>query len=277
MILDDERDEERGLPVVYGQDDLVMVVQDKLITSGGKMEYSVNMHDRMTGFVGNTMLVNGQIDTVATVPKSVVRIRFLNASNAATHVLSFADGRTFYIVATDSGYLSKPEQVTSIAIAPAERFQVLVDFSDGKQALIVTKPERAFIGNGMMGAMMKGRAMAAQLIKGKTVLVAFKTDARLPIKITQIPNALDGIMPDLSIKPVVTRKFQLTTGMGSGMGGGMGMMNNGMTINGKSYEMSRVDFDAKLGTIEKWIISSDILSHPFHVHGVKFAVLSEGG
>ncbi len=52
MILDDGRDEERGLPIDYGQDDLVMIVQDKLITSSGKMEYSVNMHSRMTGFVG---------------------------------------------------------------------------------------------------------------------------------------------------------------------------------------------------------------------------------
>ena len=273
MILDDGRDNDRGLPVDYGQDDLVMVVQDKLITDIGKMEYSQNMHHRMTGFVGNTMLVNGQIDPVARVPKSVVRIRFLNASNAGTHVLSFADGRPFYIVATDSGYLSKPKQVTSVAMAPAERFQVLVDFSDGKEALIVTKPERAFIGNGFMGTMMKGRAMAAQLLKGKTALVAFKPDASLPAKITQIPNVLDGVMPDLTAKPIVTRTLQLATGMGQGGG----MMGAAMTINGKPYEMDRVDFDVKRNTIEKWIITPDVLSHPFHIHGVKFAVLSEGG
>ncbi|WP_247869205.1 multicopper oxidase domain-containing protein [Ahrensia sp. 13_GOM-1096m] len=70
---------------------------------------------------------------------------------------------------------------------------------------------------------------------------------------------------------------ETNTGPGGMMGDGMmgdGMMSN-MGINGQSFDMSRMDLSIKLGTVEKWIVSTSMLAHPFHIHGVAFQVLSE--
>ena len=48
-------------------------------------------------------------------------------------------------------------------------------------------------------------------------------------------------------------------------------------INGKPFDMARVDIEAKLGTTEVWEITSIGMAHPFHVHGALFRVLSIEG
>ncbi|MCR1837845.1 multicopper oxidase domain-containing protein [Rodentibacter caecimuris] len=49
-------------------------------------------------------------------------------------------------------------------------------------------------------------------------------------------------------------------------------------INGQSFHHPPV-FSAKQGQYEKWVISgeSDMMLHPFHVHGTQFRILSENG
>ena len=60
--------------------------------------------------------------------------------------------------------------------------------------------------------------------------------------------------------------------MGGGMGSGGGMM-----INGRPFEMDRIDEQVALGDTEIWEISGEMMSHPFHIHGVQFEVLSRNG
>ena len=38
-------------------------------------------------------------------------------------------------------------------------------------------------------------------------------------------------------------------------------------INGKSYDIGRIDLETKLGTTEVWEVVSMGMAHPFHVHG----------
>jgi FtsP/CotA-like multicopper oxidase with cupredoxin domain len=80
------------------------------------------------------------------------------------------------------------------------------------------------------------------------------------------------------------RQFVLTMGHGgpgvggggAGMRGGMGMM--GMFgINGRSFDMERIDHTAQLGDTEIWEVSGDMMAHPFHIHGVHFEVLKRAG
>ena len=62
-----------------------------------------------------------------------------------------------------------------------------------------------------------------------------------------------------------------------GMGMMMGRRTQQFKINGKSFDMDRLDFTAKRGQIERWSVSANTQAHPFHIHGVKFQVLSENG
>ena len=59
--------------------------------------------------------------------------------------------------------------------------------------------------------------------------------------------------------------------------GGMMMGGRGFGINGRPYDMARIDFGVSRGSVERWRIRSAMVAHPFHVHGVRFRVVSENG
>jgi len=92
---------------------------------------------------------------------------------------------------------------------------------------------------------------------------------------------LGGDQPDLTAARVSKlRNFSLDMGMRGGMmgSGGMGRgMMGGMAINGQPFDMSIINDRVRLGDTEKWVISTSMLAHPFHVHGVSFQVISENG
>lgn len=273
IILSDGRDEGRGLPSSYGVDDLFLVLQDKHFTADGRLAYSSDMMSRMHGFTGDTILVNGQSGTVAAVPKSIVRLRLLNASNARIFRLSFQDGRPMHLAATDGGYLPTPVAIDELRLSPGERAEVLVDFSKVEAAMLVSKPDPNAGMGGMMGRMQN---MISRLGSDFEV-IAFATDDGLEGKSSALPGQLGGVLPDLQSSPVANeRRFSLDMGMGGGMMGG-GMMGGAMAINGEAFAKGTVNLTAKLGSVEKWTVSASMLAHPFHIHGVSFQVLSENG
>ena len=65
------------------------------------------------------------------------------------------------------------------------------------------------------------------------------------------------------------------------MGGGMigrGGMGGGMTINGRTMDIERIDERVPLGAVEIWAIrNATPLAHPFHIHDIQFRVLDRDG
>jgi FtsP/CotA-like multicopper oxidase with cupredoxin domain len=278
MIVSDGADRERGVPASYGVDDLPIVLQDKRFGSNGEVVYQPGMMDIMHGFQGDTLIVNGAISPVASVPAGFVRLRLLNAANARNFDVRFTDRRPFFVIASDGGYLSEPVEVRSLVIAPAERYEILVDFADGRTVDLVTAPDSHHgMGPGMMG-------LARRSAAGMQHLLRFTPAPELRATVATLPRQLAAIgAPD--IKSAVTwRTFELNPMMGMGMMG-MGMMGMGrghgqtMGINGRSFAMDRLDVTARLGTAEIWEISTGgmPMAHPFHIHGVSFRILSKDG
>ena len=268
LQLTDGRDDERGLPSTYGEDDLTLVLQDRRFDRDGRMSYNLSMEDSMMGFAGDMMLVNGQYLPAATVPKGVVRLRLINGSNARIYTLAIDDGRDMHLVGTDAGLLDKPISLQMITLAPGERIEVLVDFSDGRDVALVSGPE--LNSGGMMGGMMGGSSGMAQ---GFTIL-PFAVDATRKARIDKLPENIGGSRPAITATPVVTRNFTLDMRMGPMMmfGG-----KSRFSISGEAFDMKVMNHAVKLDTVEHWIISASMLMHPFHVHGVAFQVLSENG
>ena len=90
-----------------------------------------------------------------------MRLRLLNAANARNFDLRFADRRPFFVIAGDAGYLSEPVEVRSLVIAPAERYEILVNFADGRPIDLVTAPDAHHgTGPGMMMQMRPTRRSA---------------------------------------------------------------------------------------------------------------------
>ena len=293
MIVSDGADRDRGLPITYGVDDLPIVLQDKRFRRNGELEYEPTMMDIMHGFRGDALVVNGAIGPVAKVPAGFVRLRLLNAANARTFDVRFSDQRPIYVIAGDAGFLPEPVELRNLVIAPAERYEILVNFADGRSVDLVTAPETQ---NGMGAGMMMQMGRPRGSFGGTETFMRFQPDSASKAVITRLPTGLSSVAsPDIK-SAVVWRTFVLDPMMGMmGMMAGMRAMGGSarattrdtdhdhlgasqmMRINGRSFSMNRLDVTAKLGTSEIWEIVSSAMAHPFHVHGVSFRVLSNNG
>lgn len=273
MIVSDGADGERGIPATYGVDDLPIVLQDKRFAGNGEVVYQPDMMDIMHGFQGDTLIVNGVVGPVASVPAGFVRLRLLNAANARNFDVRFTDRRPFFVIASDGGYLPEPVEVRSLVIAPAERYEVLVDFADGRTVDLVTAPDSHHgMGPGMMGPARRSTA-------GMEHLLRFTPAPKLKATVTRLPRQLATIGAPDTKSAATWRTFELNPMMGMGMMGMRRGHGQTMGINGRSFAMDRIDVTARLGTAEIWEISTGgmPMAHPFHIHGASFRILSKNG
>ena len=81
-------------------------------------------------FFGNTMVVNGRTWPYLEVEPRVYRLRFLNGTNSRFLILKMDQETTFHQIGTEGGLLpGAPLPLPQLLMAPAERADVLVDFS----------------------------------------------------------------------------------------------------------------------------------------------------
>lgn len=256
LIVTDAQEQGLRLPSRYGVDDLPLVLQDKAFGRDRRMVYPSGHMQAMHGVHGNAMLVNGVPQPVAPVPAGLVRLRLLNAGNARLLDVAFDDNRAFHWIATEGGLLREPVSLRRLSLAAGQRAEVLVDFSDARPA-------------GMVSLAAQGRSLPVMRFEPQG---AATSAAALPARLAQweSPPAARTARP---------RRLVLASGgmMMGGMGGmgGMGMH----TIDGRPFDMRRIDQRVRLGDAEIWEITADgmVMPHPFHIHGVHFEVLSRGG
>ena len=276
LIIDDPGAPDSGLPNDYGKNDIPLVVQDRIFSSDGQMVYAPHGPTRMMGYRGDTILVNGAIRPQASVPAGLVRLRVLNGSNARTYHFSFEDGRAFHQVASDGGLLPAPVSMKTLTLAPAERAEIVVDFSDGLAARLLSGPDN----NMPMMGMMMGRGMAAPKAvtpNGSFEIMTFSVNRTAKAKVQTLPETLVGAPVLSQAKPLRRRQFNLNM-----MPGGPIMMNplgagHPMEINGETMDMAVINQKLRLGESEIWEVNTAMMGHPFHVHGTSFQVLSLNG
>lgn len=268
MLIDDPEQDIPGLPTEYGVDDIPLVIQDRSFKRDGSFLYLSNMHDRMAGMHGNRILVNGTSQPALTVSRRLIRFRILNGSNARIYNLSFSDNRSFTQIASDGGFLDAPATISALRLSPGERAEILVPFERDDQVYLGHKPlpiPSSAMGRGMM------RMMAAQGTQPFPIMALSAADVGGDLTTPSIPTT-DSI-DTLDFKKTTTiRQFRLDMSMGMGMMMGQG---NGFTINGRSFDMSRIDEVAKRDEPEIWsFYNASPMAHPIHIHNVQFRILS---
>lgn len=256
IIVDDE---EKSLNLPSAEFEMLMAIQDIRIGTNDKLIYSPNALDKMEGWLGNQVLVNGIMNTVKKVSKDSYRLRLVNASNARIYKLAFDDMRTFNIIGTDGGLLEKPVEVTSVLFAPAERLDIIVDFKGdvtGNSVKLISESYTPPIGH--MGKPTYPQGINLDIIR-------FDIEDETKSSFT-LPSKLSFIEKIPEINSVKTRKFELQ----------MQMMNMKHTINNKLYDMERIDETINFGDIEIWdFVNKDLdMMHPIHIHGLQFQILS---
>lgn len=81
-------------------------------------------------FFGNTIVVNGKTWPYLEVEQRRYRFRFLNGCNSRFLILELSNGLPFWQIGTEGGFLPAPLQLDRLLLGPAERADVIVDFTN---------------------------------------------------------------------------------------------------------------------------------------------------
>jgi blue copper oxidase len=250
FIVDDPATDVAALPHRYGVDDVPVIVQDKAF-DGDKLDEGSGLFGS-AGIRGDTIVVNGALGPYLDVRTERVRLRLLNAANGRAFQFGFADGREFALVGTDGGLLPAPVPTRGVTLVAGERAEIVVALRAGERAVLRSTPpplgldwfSKRLAGAGDTFDVLELRA-AADLSPSPTV----------PARLVDVPR-LDPATANHR------RDFTLS----------------GTAINGKDMDGGRVDAAVTLDTVEVWTLTNrDGQAHSFHVHDVRFQVLSVDG
>ncbi len=275
FIVSDDEESALGLP--SGEYDLPLVIQDRLFDATNHMVYMTSMMDQMTGFVGDTILVNGKSNATLEVKASAYRLRLLNGSNSRIYKLAWETGSPLTVIGTDGGLLETPVTRDYVMLAPGERVESWADFSALGNARLVSLSFDAGTSGGM-GGMMGG---GSSLPNGAALEIAEFRVGAAGAKVSPLPQRLSTIVRHNEQEAVnrnSPRSFTLAM---------QGMIH---TINGRVFEMDAVANDeiVRLGDLEIWeFVNREGASggmgmggmmnmempHPMHMHGVQFQVV----
>jgi blue copper oxidase len=278
IIIDDENSDDLPIPKTYGVDDIPVIIQDRRFDDLGRLDYSIE--DSEDGMIGDTIITNGVANASRRVPAGLVRLRLLNGANARYFRLRFDDNREFHKIATDGGFLEEPVPIRELVMSPGERNEVVVDFSDGNPAMLVSGPRiqavdderRRDEGNGRRRNREFGR------LGDRLEILQFTVDPGLPAIRESLPRQLNSIMRPIVQSGWPVRRFDLFM-RNNRRTGVFGVFQHNtemsMGINRQSMDMRVINERVRLGEWERWVINSFDGSHPFHVHGCSFLVVSQ--
>lgn len=256
LLVEDDDDEMLGLP--SGPFDIPILLQDKRENAERTITYAPSMPDLMTGMIGGTMLANGTPDAYHEVSRDVYRVRLVNASNGRVLALALDDGSTFHQIASDGGLLDRPYPLTELRLGPGERTELLIDFSNreiGSSVRLISReydspPDETWQGWGMD-------------------IIRFDVNAPAERSFT-MPETLRPMEMLTGSMVTVDREISLTA-----IHQHPSMSHR---INGKEYDMNRVDLQIAPGAIERWTFNNVTDEpHPMHIHGALFQVASRTG
>jgi bilirubin oxidase len=126
--------------------EIPIAIQDRSFKADGSLSYpdSRELFDGFTGpyipdsdvspiwnpeFFGNTIVVNGRTWPFLEVEPRRYRFRFLNGCNSRFLILKLANDLPFWQIGAEGGFLPSPVQLEQLLMSPAERADVIVDFS----------------------------------------------------------------------------------------------------------------------------------------------------
>jgi FtsP/CotA-like multicopper oxidase with cupredoxin domain len=259
LVRDDVED---ALPLPHGERELPLMICDRAFDEDGSFAYpGLDQEMRsvpgvrpewMEGVLGDVVLVNGAPWPVHEVDAARYRLRLLNASNARRYrvVLTVPGGADLPLtqIGSDGGLLAEPVRHQSIELAPGERFDVVVDFTELPVGTEVTMTNG--LGSGGTGRIMR-------------FVVARKASDD-----SAVPDRLADVEP-LTVPSGATRRtFRFNRGLVGD--------HRGWTINGLPFAPGSSLADSPLGEVEVWRLVTDV-HHPVHVHLDPFQVVARNG
>lgn len=260
LVIEDPTIGSAGLPHNWGVDDIALVLQDKRFDSNGQIDYALTANDLQIGYTGDVLLVNGALTPVLKAPQQWIRLRLLNGCNSRTLSLRFSNNLPMSQVANEAGLLSHPVVRSNITLVPGERAEVMVNLGTatiGQDIQLYTDYATNGMGMGGNGSQAAVSAMTIRIDR------AAQSGA-----VTVVPSVLPSAPAVAAPANATVRSIRLDGGM----------MGNPFTLNGRSFDLARIDMVIPAGTTEVWsFTNTTMMAHPMHVHGVRMSILTRNG
>lgn len=243
------------------ENDIPLIIQDRSFNTDGSLFYdhtgvNPSIHPYwVPEFFGNTIMVNGKVWPNLNVKPQQYRFRIINSSNARFYNLRLSNKQHFTQIGSDGGYLPQPVELSSLLISPAERADILIDFSTldpGTTVILENNAHAPFPDGTPADSQTVGQIMQFTVIN-ETVL-----------RPKELPPMLNN-MPQL--KPTITSILTLFE-----LEGPNGPLT--VTLDGQLLR-NPVSEKPKAGTTEDWQVANlTDDTHPIHLHLVQFLLVS---
>lgn len=238
-IIEDEAERDLNLP--RGHHDIPLVIHDRSFNDDGSFRF----RDKVDQLLGDVYLVNGRPIPYLEVANRKYRFRILNGSHSRGYDLALDNGEPLVQIASDQGLLEAPSPAVSIPLWPAERAEVVIDFSKYPIGSTIVLRDRDASDPLVSRPVMQFRVTREE-----------PDDSSLPPLLRPIERLVPG-------PGVVEREFALSKNIAGKW-----------VINGKPFDSGRIDIRPRLGGTEVWtFVNQSFFVHPMHIHLVQFQIL----
>ena len=281
--------------------EIPIVIQDRSFNTDGTLFYpdSRTFFDGYAGpyipgteispiwnpeFFGNTIVVNGRTWPYLDVEPRRYRFRFLNGCQSRFLILTFprnVKGLSFAMIGNEGGFLRTPVGLPQLLLAPAERADVIIDFSGLPLGttidLLNIGPDAPFGGLPLRGGVVADPKTTGQVMQ-------FRVARPLPAGLKKDPTTPPGQLQLPALAPIPTdantlvRRVSLLEKMDMAANAvieaQLGILDENSTAVAKPW-MARVTETPAAGSTEIWeIYNTTVDAHPIHLHEVFFEVIN---
>ena len=295
-LIHDETEAALNLPGPYPQAgdpadtsyyDIPIVIQDRTFNQDGSLFYpdSRASFDGFAGpfvpetdvapiwnpeFFGNTIVVNGDTWPYLEVEPRLYRLRFLNGANSRFMLLQFDQALSFNMIGNEGGFLpDQPLVLDQLLLAPAERADVIVDFSNfqpGDEIILLNLgPDSPFGSLPVEAEEQANPETTGQVMQFRVVELTDRGNpGEIPAELPAIEALTTSLPPrDLTLNEVMYMPADVPAEALLGTG-----------AQGPLEWSAEITETPTVGDTEIWrIINLTADAHPIHLHLVHFQVL----
>lgn len=249
LLRNHEKEAELNLP--SGEYEIPLVLQDRNFTEDGTLVYP--------GVCRNFGVVNGAVFPYLEVEPRRYRFRVLNGSNFRIKRLALSNGASFSVIGGDDGLLPHRVKTDELLLAPAERADIIVDFSDMAGEAVVMENTTSCFGPQRDGQQRMGDVDLPHLMQFR---VAEARDSPDESSVPQHPVAEDRELERILAEASVERDVTLDE-----------HEDFLFLINDRHFD-EPVEIRPRLGDSEVWnIVNLTDEAHPFHIHLISFRII----
>lgn len=285
----DTGDESTGFHLPsFPQFDIQLAFADKVYDDTGTLAFDLFTLD---GIIGDKFLVNGKIQPFFNVEPRRYRFRLLDTGPSRFYSYFLTDLNNlnavnqFWVIANDGNLLPNPVQVSTVRIGPAERVDIIIDFSTfaGKTIYLENRllqfngqgpvpPNNFPVANANQNPQVEcndgnGNILSDILPAGQgNLLLQFRVSSKA-VKDGSVNPATNPSfyqLPSTTAEPRIVRTFKFDR------------LNGQWSINGQFMDCNEFRFTVSQNSVEQWLLTNltGDWTHPIHIHLEEHQILS---